>query len=221
MADSMKLVWDADGERFFETGVDRGVLYPQDNKGKYGVGVAWNGLTSVSETPEGGEPNPVYADNGKYLNLMSVEEAKGTIEAFTYPDEFAACDGSQELAPGISAGQQTRQPFGLCYRSLLGNDILGNDYGYKLHLVYGAKAAPSEKSHETVNDSPEPSPFSWEFSTTPVDIPDLQKSATLTIDSTKVEPGVLQQIEDALYGTETTPPKLPSPQEIVDMLTTP
>lgn len=216
-----KIVWDAEGERLFETGVDRGVLYPINETGAYGIGVPWNGLTSVSESPEGGEPNPIYADNQKYLNLISVEEAKGTIEAFTYPEEFAECDGSKELAPGVFAGQQNRTPFGLSYRTLVGNDIKGNDYGYKIHLVYGATAQPSEKSYETVNDSPEPAAFSWEYSTSPVTVPGMKPTATLTIDSTKVTPAALLKLEEALYGSETKDPAFPLPTEVIALVTAP
>ena len=216
-----KIVWDAEGERLFETGVDRGVLYPINETGVYGIGVPWNGLTSVSESPEGGEPNPIYADNQKYLNLISVEEAKGTIEAFTYPEEFAECDGSKELAPGVFAGQQNRTPFGLSYRTLVGNDIKGNDYGYKIHLVYGATAQPSEKSYETVNDSPEPAAFSWEYSTSPVTVPGMKPTATLTIDSTKVTPSALLKLEEALYGTETKDPSFPLPTQVIALVTAP
>ena len=216
-----KIVWDAEGERLFETGVDRGVLYPINETGVYGVGVPWNGLTSVSESPEGGEPNPIYADNQKYLNLISVEEAKGTIEAFTYPEEFAECDGSKEIAPGVFAGQQNRTPFGLSYRTLIGNDIKGNDYGYKIHLVYGATAQPSEKSYETVNDSPEPAAFSWEYSTSPVTVPGMKPTATLTIDSTKVTPAALLKLEEALYGSETKDPTFPLPTQVIALVTAP
>ena len=216
-----KIVWDAEGERLFETGVDRGVLYPINGTGAYGTGVPWNGLTSVSESPEGGEPNPIYADNQKYLNLISVEEAKGTIEAFTYPEEFAECDGSKELAPGVFAGQQSRTPFGLSYRTLVGNDIKGNDYGYKIHLVYGATAQPSEKSYETVNDSPEPAAFSWEYSTSPVTVPGMKPTATLTIDSTKVTPSALLKLEEALYGSDTKDPAFPLPTQVIALVTAP
>lgn len=216
-----KIVWDAEGERLFETGVDRGVLYPINEAGAYGTGVPWNGLTSVSESPEGGEPNPIYADNQKYLNLISVEEAKGTIEAFTYPEEFAECDGSKELAPGVFAGQQNRTPFGLSYRTLVGNDIKGNDYGYKIHLVYGATAQPSEKSYETVNDSPEPAAFSWEYSTSPVTVPGMKPTATLTIDSTKVTPAALLKLEEALYGSDTKDPSFPLPTQVIALVTAP
>ena len=216
-----KIVWDAEGERLFETGVDRGVLYPINEAGAYGTGVPWNGLTSVSESPEGGEPNPIYADNQKYLNLISVEEAKGTIEAFTYPEEFAECDGSKELAPGVFAGQQNRTPFGLSYRTLVGNDIKGNDYGYKIHLVYGATAQPSEKSYETVNDSPEPAAFSWEYSTSPVTVPGMKPTATLTIDSTKVKPAALLKLEEALYGSDTKDPSFPLPTQVIALVTAP
>lgn len=213
-----QIVWDAEGERFFETGVDRGVLYPTTEDGSYGIGVPWNGLTSVSESPEGGEANPVYADNQKYLNLISVEEAKGTIEAFTYPDEFAECDGSKELVPGVMVGQQSRKAFGLCYRTILGNDLKGNDYGSKIHLVYGATAQPSEKSYETVNESPEPAAFSWEYTTSPVVVPGMRPTATLTIDTTKVSAAGLKKLEDKLYGSETEDPGLPLPTEVLALV---
>jgi hypothetical protein len=163
-----KLVWDKSGERHFETGVNQGVLYPQDVAGAYPKGVAWNGLTAVTESPSGAEATAVYADNTKYLNLISAEDFGATIEAYTYPDEFGACDGSAELTAGVKAGQQGRKAFGLCYRTAIGNDIEGNDHGYKLHMIYGAMAAPSEKAYQTINDSPEAITFSWEVSTTPV-----------------------------------------------------
>ena len=179
----MKLVWDETGKRFYETGVDHGVLYPMGDDGKYGKGVAWNGLISVSESPSGAEATPLYADNIKYLNLMSAEEFAATIEAYTYPDEFAACDGSAEVATGIMIGQQSRKTFGLAYRTVIGNDVQGNDLGYKIHLIYGCLAAPSEKGYQTINDSPEAITFSWEVSTTPVEVPNFKPTATLIIDS--------------------------------------
>jgi len=194
--------WDATGEHFYETGVDHGVLYPINaTTNKYETGVAWNGLTSVSESPEGAEVSAIYADNIKYLNLMSAEDFKGTIEAYTYPDEFAACDGSASLLEGIKIGQQTRQKFGLCYRTKVGNDI-NDDLGYKLHIVYNCLASPSERSYETVNDSPEAITFSWEFSTTPVEVTGHNPSATVTIDSTKIDADKLALLEAVLYGTD-------------------
>ena len=215
-----KLVWDKTGERFYETGVKQGVLYPQATGGTYPKGVAWNGLTSVSESPEGAEPEPLYADDIKYLNLMSVEEFKATIEAYTYPDEFAECDGSASIATGVTVGQQKRKTFGLCYRTTLGNDVDGNDHGYKLHLVYGALAAPSEKSYESVNDSPEAATFSWELSTTPVSVSKegFQPTASITIDSTKADKTKLKALEDILYGTEEDEPRLPLPDEVATLM---
>lgn len=215
-----KLIWSAVGERFFETGVSNGVLYPRDKEGNYPLGVVWNGLTAVTESPSGAESTPLYADNIKYLNLISAEEFGATIEAFTYPDEFAECDGSAEIAKGIYAGQQPRRSFGLSYRTVLGNDIELNDFGYKLHLIYGAVAAPSEKSYATINDSPEAITFSWEVSTTPVSIEGFKPTASITIDSTKVDPDKLRILEDVLYGT-TDPvgiPHLPTPDEIVELI---
>lgn len=215
-----KLVWDETGKRFYETGVKQGVLYPQATGGTYPKGVAWNGLTSVSESPEGAEPEPLYADDIKYLNLMSVEEFKATIEAYTYPDEFAECDGSASIAKGVTVGQQKRKPFGLCYRTTLGNDVDGNSHGYKLHLVYGALAAPSEKNFETINDSPEAATFSWELSTTPVAISKdgFQPTASITIDSTKADPTKLKALEDILYGATETEPRLPLPDEVATLM---
>lgn len=212
-----KLVWDKVGERTYETGVDRGVLFLPDNNGVYSNGFAWNGLTAVTESPSGAEASPQYADNIKYLNLVSAEEFGGTIEAFTYPDEFAACDGTARPSPGVSIGQQTRKVFGLAYRTLVGNDIQGTDYGYKLHLIYGALAAPSEKAYNTVNDSPEAITFSWEISTTPVEVPGFKPSATLTIDSTKEDPAAIAALEAILYGTPGTDPRLPLPAEVIAM----
>jgi hypothetical protein len=213
-----KLQWDRSGERLFETGVSRGVLYVRDNTGLYPKGVAWNGLTTVTESPSGAEANPQYADNIKYLNLRSAEEAAGTIEAFMYPDEFAACDGSAEIAPGVSVGQQNRSPFGFSYQSKIGNDIQGQDFGYKINIVYGATASPSEKAHETVNDSPEATALSWEYDSDPVEVPGLKPSATLTINSTKIPADKLKQIEDILYGTAGVDARLPLPAEIITIL---
>lgn len=218
-----KLTWDKTGERFYETGVDHGVLYPMDTNGTYSKGVAWNGLTAVTESPSGAEPNNIYADNIKYLSLMSAEELGVTIEAYTYPDEFAVCDGTAEITKGVTIGQQTRKTFGLSYRSIAGNDTDGDDYGYKLHLIYGAKASPSEKNFQTVNDSPEAISFSWEVTTTPVEInavdPTTGKlfkpTASLTIDSRKTDAEKLKAFEDILYGSESTEARLPLPDEII------
>lgn len=212
-----KLVWDAVGERYYETGVKKGVLYVMD-KGVYGVGVAWNGLTAVTESPSGAEASPLYADDIKYLNLMSAEEFGGTIEAYTYPDEFKACNGEAELAAGITLGQQPRKAFGFCYRTVLGNDVDENEHGYKLHLVYGAKAAVSEKAYATVNESPEPLTFSWEFTTTPVEVEGFKPTSIVTIDSTKVDAAKLKALEAKLYGSETEEPSLPLPSEVATMM---
>ena len=212
-----KLVWDASGTRQFEAGVDRGVLYPLGTTG-YEAGVAWSGLTAVNETPSGAESNPQYADNIKYVDIQSAEEFGGTIEALTYPDEFELCDGSASPSVGLTVGQQTRKPFGFSYRTLLGNDIEQLDAGYKIHLVYGAKAAPSEKNRTTINDSPEAMPFSWEFSTTPVPVTGYKPSAHLVLDSTKVPAAKMSAIEARLYGTEALPAELPMPDEIIALL---
>ena len=219
-----KLVWDKTGERYYETGVKNGVLYVVDNTGKYGNGVAWNGLTKVTESPSGAEASPLYADNIKYLNLMSAEEFGCTIEAYTYPDEFAACDGSAELREGITIGQQSRKTFGFCYRTECGNDTLGTDYGYKIHIVYGATASPSSKDYQSINDNPEAITLSWEVKTTPVDVAtDIygakpKPTATLVIDSTKVKPQKLAAIEAKLYGTEQDEPTLLLPDEVVALI---
>lgn len=213
-----KIVWDNTGERFYETGVDRGVLYVQDNLGEYPKGVAWNGLIGVTESPTGAEPTPLYADNIKYLNLFSVEEFEASIEAYTYPEEFEECDGSAELAPGITIGQQPRKAFGLCYRTKLGNDLEGDDYGYKLHLIYGAKAAPSEKGYETINDSPDAITFSWDITTTPVPITGFKPTSTLVIDSTKFAPEKLVALEEILYGSEAVVARLPLPDEVLTII---
>jgi hypothetical protein len=212
-----KLVWDATGQRYYETGVKKGVLYVMD-KGVYGTGVAWNGLTAVTESPSGAEPTPLYADDIKYLNLMSAEEFGGTIEAYMYPPEFAACNGEAELAAGVSIGQQVRKSFGFCYRTVLGNDEEENDHGYKLHLVYGAKASVSEKAYSSVNESPEPITFSWEFTTTPVEIEGFKPTSIVTIDSTKVDASKLAALEAKLYGSESEEPTLPLPSEIATMM---
>lgn len=220
-----RLTWDNIGERYYETGVKQGVLYPIQTDGKYSVGVAWNGLTAVTESPSGAEATALYADDIKYLNLISTEEFGATIEAYTYPDEFAECDGSAALADGIMLGQQKRKTFGLCYKTTVGNDVDGNDYGYKLHLIYGCLAAPSEKAYATINDSPEAITFSWEVSTTPVNVAGFKPTSQITIDSTKIAEGKkakLTELEDILYGKDGTGDgqtgavvaRLPLPDEI-------
>lgn len=211
----MKLVWDEIGKRTYETGVDRGVLFPMSNAGQYAAGVAWNGLTAVNESPSGAEASPLYADNIKYLELMSAEEFGASIEAYTYPDEFAECDGSAEPAPGVMIGQQPRKKFGFSYRTKLGNDTDGDSHGYKLHLVYNALAAPSEKGYQTINDSPEAITFSWEVTTTPVAVEGYKPTAHLVIDSTKVDAEKLAQLEELLYGTEEKEASLPTPDEVI------
>jgi len=211
-----KLLWDQVGERTYETGVDQGVLYIP-NAGVYDNGYAWNGLTTVTESPSGAEAKPLYADNIKYLNLISAEEFGATIEAFTYPSQFSQCDGTQQPQPGVSVGQQSRKSFGLSYRTKLGNDVSATDYGYKLHLIYGAIAAPSERAYATVNDSPEALAFSWSVSTNPVAVANLKPTAILTIDSSKVTPANLVALQDALYGTPGTNPRLPLPDEVIGM----
>jgi hypothetical protein len=215
-----KLVWDKTGERLYETGVKQGVLYPQAAGGTYPKGVAWNGLTNITETPSGAEATALYADDIKYLNLISTEELGGTIEAYTYPDEFAECDGSAALTAGVYIGQQNRKTFGLCYRTTLGNDVDSNAYGYKLHLVYGALAAPSEKAYSTINDSPEAITFSWEFSTTPVNVAGFKPTANIVIDSTKVDAEKLAALEKILYGDTDTEARLPLPDEVAQVMTT-
>lgn len=213
----MKLVWDETGKRFYETGVDHGVLYLPDSQGAYVDGVSWNGLTTVTESPAGAEANAQYADNIKYLNLFSAETFGGTIEAFTYPDEFAPFDGLAIPSPGVVVGQQHRGTFGLCYRTRLGNDVEGEDFGYKLHLIYGCKASPSEKAYSTINDSPAPIAFSWAISTTPVAVPGLKPTSQITIDSTQVDADTLAALEDILYGTAGVDPSLPLPGTIIAM----
>lgn len=215
-----KLVWDKTGERIYETGVKQGVLYLQDTSGAYATGVAWNGLTAVTESPSGAEPTPLYADDIKYLNLMSTEEFGATIEAYTYPEEFAECDGSAAIATGVYIGQQKRKVFGLSYRTVVGNDLENNDYGYKLHLIYGALAAPSEKAYATINDSPEAITFSWEVSTTPVNVTGHKPTACVTIDSTKVDETKLAALEAILYGSDTEEARLPLPDEIATLFGT-
>lgn len=215
-----KIVWDAIGEHTFETGVRNGVLYLKDAEGAYNTGVAWNGLTSVSESPEGAEATDLYADDIKYLTLMSAENFKATIEAYTYPPEFEECDGSASIATGVVIGQQTRKPFGLCYRTSIGNDTDGNEHGYKLHIVYGCQASPSEKQYSTINDSPEAITFSWEVNTTPVNVNGKKPTATLIIDSTKADKEKLTALEAILYGSEEKEPRLPLPDEIATLMTT-
>lgn len=231
-----KLVWDKTGEHFYETGVDHGVLYVYDadkdngegkDKGGYTAGVVWNGLTAVTESPSGAEANPFWADNIKYLNLMSAEDFGCTIEAYTYPDEWAECDGSAEIADGVSIGQQKRKMFGFSYRTVIGNDVSGNDLGYKIHIVYGCLASPSERGYTTINDSPEAITFSWEISTTPVAVSDVKvdgvtkkfkPTAHLEIDSTKIAAAKLTTLENMLYGTDSSEASLPTPDEIVKLL---
>ena len=213
------LTWDDSGKRLYETGVDRGVLYVM-SAGTYGTGVAWNGLTGVTESPSGAEETALYADNIKYVSLYSAEEFGATIEAYTYPDEFAKCDGSAELADGTYVGQQERATFGLSYRTLLGNDTEGQSHGYKLHLIYGAKASPSEKAYATVNDSPEAITFSWEVTTTPVNVTGMKPPAVITIDSTKADADCLAALEAKLYGSEPSgTPTLPLPDEVKTLMT--
>lgn len=213
-----KLVWDKSGERLYETGVKNGVLYVYDTTKKaYGTGVAWNGLTAVTESPSGAEATALYADDIKYLNLLSTEEFGATIEAYMYPNEFAECDGSAELAEGVFIGQQKRKTFGLAYKTALGNDTEGTDYGYKLHIIYGCLAAPSEKAYATINDSPEAITFSWEVTTTPVEVTGHKPTASITIDSTKVDAGKLATLEKKLFGDTEAEATLPLPNEIASM----
>lgn len=217
-----KLEWDKTGEREYETGVSNCALYVRDSKGTYPKGVAWNGISSISESPSGAEANPIYADNIKYLNLISVEEYAATIEAFMYPDEFEECDGTKELTPGVTIGQQERKTFGLAYKTLLGNDTDGDAHGYKIHIIYGALASPSEKNHETVNDSPETASFSWEINTTPVEVTGAKPTASLEIDSTKSDPTKLAALEKILFGSdegESATARLPLPDEIKTLMT--
>jgi hypothetical protein len=215
-----KLVWDKVGERFYETGVSHGVLYPRADDGTYPAGVVWNGLTAVTESPSGAEATPLYADDIKYLNLISLEEFGATIEAYTYPDEFSVCDGTVELAGGVQIGQQPRKTFGLAYKTVLGSDVEGEGYGYKLHLIYGALAAPSEKAYATVNDSPEAITFSWEVTTSPVSVTGAKPTASVTIDSTKADAGKLALLEKQLFGADAEDPDpaivahLPLPDEV-------
>ena len=221
-----KIVWDQTGKKIYETGVNRGVLYPIQEGGVYTKGVAWNGLVSITESPSGAEASPIYADNIKYLNLISAEEFGASVEAYTYPDEFAQCDGSAEIAEGVMIGQQSRKVFGLCYRTVIGNDIDSDAYGYKLHMVYGGLASPSEKGYSTINDSPEAITFSWEIATTPVNVTGFKPTACVVIDSTKVDAAKLTALEDILYGKDPTTPagtdgviaRLPLPDEIVTLM---
>lgn len=218
-----KVVWDKTGEHYYETGLDRGVLYPMQDTGLYTKGVAWNGLTGVTEKPSGGEPNPIWADNIKYANMMSAEEFGATVEAFTFPDEFAECDGSKEVAPGIVIGQQDRKTFGLSYRTKFGNDVKGNELGYKLHLVYGCLASPSEKGYTTLNDNPDAVSFSWDVASTPVNVPGYKPTSILTITSTKWDDEKLAALEEILYGKDPSTtdandgvdPRLPLPDEVL------
>lgn len=214
----MRLNWDQIGDRKYETGCDRGVLFPVDDTGAYDTGVAWDGLSAVNENPSGGEPTAVYADNIKYLELTGTEEFGATIEAYTYPDEFEVCDGSAEIAPGVTITQQDRKPFGFSYRTLIGNDVAGTNHGYKIHLVYGAKAKPSQKNYGTVNESPEAMTLSWELSTTPVSVNGFKPTSHLIVDSTKVNAEKLAALEDILYGTDEEEARLPLPDEVITLL---
>lgn len=213
-----RLVWDQTGEKLYETGVKQAVLYPQASGGTYPKGFAWNGITGVTESPSGAEASPLYADDIKYLNLMSTEEFGASIEAYTYPDEFAECDGSSEIADGVSIGQQKRKLFGLCYRTALGNDTESNAYGYKIHIIYGAMASPSEKAYASINDSPEAITFSWELTTTPVNVEGFDPTASITIDSTKADKAKLAKLEAILYGDDETEARLPLPDEIASIM---
>lgn len=218
-----KLQWDKTGERLYELGLDRGVFFPMGENSKYAAGVAWNGLTAVNERPSGAESNAIWADNIKYANIISAEDFNATIEAFTYPDEFEACDGAAEIAPGVVIGQQNRKPFGLSYRTLIGNDTEGQEHGYKIHLVYGAQAAPSERNRQTINENPEPGSMSWELSTTPINVPGFKPTAHLTIDSTKTDAAKLAALEEILYGKDgedgaSTDPHLPLPEELAELM---
>ena len=215
-----KLVWDQTGDRYYETGVKNGVLYVQGEGGAYQNGVAWNGLTAVTESPSGAEPTTLYADDMKYLTLMSAEEFGATIEAYTYPVEFNQCNGEAEIATGVIVGQQDRKSFGLCYRTTVGNDVDGNAHGYKLHIIYGAKAAPSEKAYAAINDSPEAITFSWDLTTTPINVEGFKPTANITIDSTKADASKLTALEAILYGSESDEARLPLPGEIITLMKT-
>ena len=216
-----KIVFDQTGEKTYETGVSKCVLYVRKDASSYNNGVAWNGVTAVNEAPTGAESSPVYADNIKYLNLTSAEEFKATLEAYTYPEEFEVCDGSAEVAPGVTIGQQDRKQFALCYRTEVGNDVEGTSHGYKLHFIYNGQAAPSSKDYQTINGDPEAMTFSWEISTTPVNVPGYKPTATLTVDSRKVTPEKLKKIEDKIYGTEVEEPTMPTIEEVIALVTTP
>jgi hypothetical protein len=215
------LTWDQVGERLYETGVDHGVLYIPDDTGVYKDGFAWNGLTTVTESPSGADSSPQYADNIKYLNLVSAEEFGATIEAFTYPEEFAQCDGTALPEAGVALGQQGRKMFGLSYRTKVGNDIDGSDFGYKLHLIYGCQAAPSEKAYATINDSPEALSFSWDVTTTPVPVTDYKPTSLIVVDSTVVDPLKLKSLEDLLYGAASVPAALPMPDAVIALFAGP
>lgn len=215
-----RLIWDEVGQRFFETGVKNGVLYVQNNDGSYANGVVWNGLTAITESPSGAEETPLYADDVKYLTLRSAEEFGATIEAFTYPEEFEQCDGSAQIAEGITVGQQARKAFGLCYRTAVGNDIQGQEFSYKLHIIYGCTVAPSEKSYSTINDNPEAITFSWELSTVPVPVDGFKPTASLVIDANKVDAGKLQLLENALFGDAENEATLLLPNQIMELMKT-
>ena len=213
----MKLVWDQIGERLYETGVEQAAIYPMAGT-TYGIGEAWNGLTAITESPSGAEPSPLYANDKKYVELMSTEEFGGTIEAYTYPDGFAECNGEKTVVKGLRISQQTRKPFGLVYKSLIGNDTEGTKYGYKLHIVYNARVSPSEKSNNTVNDSPEAATMSWTFTTTPVEVAGFDPTSHLIIDSTDADSAKLKALEAILYGSEAEEPRLPLPDEVATVL---
>lgn len=215
---SKKLVWDKTGDRLYETGVEQCALFPQDETGAYPKGVAWNGITNVTESPSGAEPTKLYANDRVYGTLMSAEELGGTIEAYTFPDEFAECDGSDSIVPGVKIMQQPRKAFGLAYKTLIGNDVVGTNYGYKLHIIYNALASPSEKAHSSVNDSPEADTMSWEFSTTPVNVAGYKPSASMEFDSTKADTKKLAALEAIIYGSDDTEPRLPFPDEIIELM---
>jgi len=215
------LTWDQVGEKLYETGVYHGVLYLPDAAGVYNTGFAWNGLTTVTESPSGAEASPQYADNIKYLNIISAEEFGGTIEAFTYPEEFGQCDGTDLSTPGVAVGQQTRKMFGLSYRTKVGNDVDGMDFGYKLHLIYGCQAAPSEKAYATINDSPEAIAFSWDITTTPVPVTGLKPTSLIVVDSTVVDPGDLTALENLLYGAASVEAALPTPDAVIALFAGP
>lgn len=214
-----KLIWDAAGDRKYETGVKKGVLYPQVT-GAYPKGVAWNGLSAVSEKPSGAEATPIYADDIKWLNLVSVEDFAASIEAYMYPDEFEACQGNDEVVPGVTIGQQDHQAFGLVYVTTVGNDTERNNFGYKIHIIYGATAAPSERSYQTINDSPEPMALSWELSTVPVPVPGKGVTASMCLDSTKTDAKVMAAVEDVLFGSEEEEARLPLPEELIGIMKT-